>query len=200
MDFQELSTLWNSTDQELNQQVEIKQKLVKEVSMQKVSDHLAEIKWTAFFELGVSILFLPFITRYLADTFSEVKFFLPGLMLFALTLFSLIFTSYQLVLYYGIQTRTSVVQTQLKVAQLRYLESLEINLLYILIPFCYAPFLIMIAKAIADYDLYRQSDWLIISTMGSIVVALIVVFFLKKFPSKRLLETQSFLNELKATE
>ncbi|WP_373512444.1 hypothetical protein [Persicitalea sp.] len=197
MDFQELSTLWNNNDQELSQQIEIRQKLVEEVSIRKVRRHLAEIKWTSYFELGVSFIFLPFITRYLSDTFSESKFFIPGLMLLVLTLFSLLFTSYQLVLYYGIQTGTSVVQTQLKVARLRFLESLEINLLYIVIPLFYAPFMIVVAKAVANFDLYQFSNLLIYSTSGSVVIALILVFFLKKFPSKRLRESLSFLNELK---
>ncbi len=40
MEFQELTTLWNSTDQELDRQIEIRQKLVKEVGMHKVRTHL----------------------------------------------------------------------------------------------------------------------------------------------------------------
>lgn len=200
MDFQELSVLWNSADQALSQQVEIKQKLVKEVSIRKVRGHLAEIKWTAFFELGISILFLPFVMRYLTDTFSENKFFLPGLMLLVLTLFSLIITIYRLVLYFGIRAETPVVQTQLKVARLRYLELLEIDLLYVLIPLFYAPFMVVMAKAVANLDLYRFGSWLIYSTLGSVVVALVLVFFLQKFPNKQLQESLGFLNELREVD
>lgn len=200
MDFQELSALWNSADQELSQQVEIKQKLVKEVSIRKVRGHLAEIKWMAFFELGISILFLPFIMRYLTDTFSESKFFLAGLMLLVLTLFSLILTGYRLVLYFGIRAETPVVQTQLKVARLRYLELLEINLLYVLTPLFYAPFMVVMAKAVANLDLYRFGSWLIYSTLGSVVVALVLVFFLQKFPNKQLQESLGFLNELREVD
>ncbi len=60
--------------------------------------------------------------------------------------------------------------------------------------------MIVIAKALANYDLYRHSEWLIYSTLGSVVIALIVVFFLRKFPNKRLQEAQAFLNDLKEAE
>lgn len=200
MDFQELTLLWNSTDHELDRQIEIKKKLVKETGMRKVRSHLTGLKWNALFELAANLPFLWFICRYLADNFSDMKFFIPGLLLLALTVGSVFFSVYRLALYFGISAETSVVQNQLKVVRLRYLESLEANLLWVAIPLFYAPFLIVMARAIAHYDLYRQSSWLITGTMGSIVVALIIVFFLKKFPSKRLLETQSFLNELRATE
>lgn len=197
MDFQELSTLWNSTDQQLDQQIEIRQKLVKEVGMRKVRMHLAEIKWTSYFELAANLIFVLFIGHYLAANFSEMKFFAPGLLLFALTIGSLIFSSYKLTLYYGIQAGFSVLQTQRKVARLRYLELLNANLLYLAIPLFYAPFMIVIAKAAANYDLYRHSAWLIYSTLGSVLIAMIVVYLLKKFPNKRLQEAQTFLNELK---
>lgn len=197
MDFQDLSTLWNSTDQQLNAQIEIRQKLVKEVGMRKVRTHLAEIKWAAFFELAANIVFLLFMSRYLAKNFSEIKFFLPGLLLLIFTIGSLILSSYKLTLYYGIQAGLSVVQTQRKVARLRYLELLSTNLLYLAIPLFYAPFMLVIAKAVANFDLYRYGDWLMYSTLGSVGVALVVVYLLKKFPSKRLQEAHSFLNELK---
>lgn len=200
MEFQELSTLWNSTEQDLDSQIKIRQKLVKAVGMRKVRVHLAEIKWTAFFELATNCMFVLFIGRYVAENFSEMKFFIPGLLLFALTIGSLILSTYKLTLYYGIQAGFSVVQTQLKVARLRYLEILEINLLYVAIPLFYAPFMIVIAKTVANYDLFRHGDWLIYSTLGSIGIALIVVYVLKKFPGKRLEEAQSFLHELKEAQ
>lgn len=200
MDFKELAAVWNSSDEELATQIEIKKKLVKEVSMRKVRTHLAEVKWSAYFELAVNLVFLLFIGQYLVGTFAELKFFLPGLLLFVFTVGQLVFNSYKLTLYYGIQAGYSVLQTQVRVARLRYLELLSMNLLYIAIPIFYAPFMIVIAKALANYDLYQHSAWLVYSTLGSMVIALIVVCFLKKFPSKRLREAQSFLDELKEAE
>ncbi len=73
--------------------------------------------------------FLLFIGRYVADTFTEIKFFLPGLLVVCADFCSLVFSSYRLTLYYGIRAGYSVVQTQVKVARLRYLELLEVNLL-----------------------------------------------------------------------
>ncbi len=61
--------------------------------MHKVRTHLAEIKWTAYFELAASLAFLLFIGRYVVDTFAEIQFFLPGLLLLVLTVVSLVFSS-----------------------------------------------------------------------------------------------------------
>ena len=41
--------------------------------------------------------------------------------------------------------------------------------------------MIVLAKAWAGYDLYQHSDWLLYSTLGSVAIALIVVYF-KKIP------------------
>ena len=117
-----------------------------------------------------------------------------------MTIASVLFSGYQLSLYYGIRAGHPVVKTQLKVARLRYLELLETNLLLVVIPLFFAPFMIVMANALAHYDLYRHSDWLVYSTLGSMVIALIIVFFLRKFPNERLQEAQSFLNELKEAE
>ncbi|MBU1820338.1 MAG: hypothetical protein KKG00_02345 [Bacteroidetes bacterium] len=197
MEFQELAKLWNSADEELGSRIEINRKLVKEVSMRKVRSHLTEVKWTAYFELAVNLLFVQFVGRYVVENLYEVKFLIPGLLLFAMTLFSLIFSSYQLTLYYGIRSGTSVVQTQTKLARLRYLELLDLNLLYIMIPLFYATGIIVAAKAVADYDMYRHASFLFYNTLASAVIAVVLIFILKKYPDKRLKEAQAFVDELK---
>ena len=197
MEFQELAKLWNSADEELGSRIEINRKLVKEVSMRKVRSHLTEVKWTAYFELAVNLLFVQFVGRYVVENLYEVKFLIPGLLLFAMTLFSLIFSSYQLTLYYGIRSGTSVVQTQTKLARLRYLQLLDLNLLYIMIPLFYATGIIVAAKAVADYDMYRHASFLLYNTLASAVIAVVLIFILKKYPDKRLKEAQAFVDELK---
>lgn len=200
MEFQELAGIWNNADQAIGSRVEINQKLVKEVSVHKIRTQLTEVKWTTLIELGVSILFMGFIGKYLIDQYNDMRFFLPGLLLFVSTVINLGLAIYQLTLYYEINASRSVVQNQKVVARLRYLEILDTNSLYVIIPLFYAPFLIVLAKALVGYDMYAHSSWLLYTTAGSVIIAMIVVFFLKKYPNKGLKESLSFLNELKESE
>jgi predicted transcriptional regulator len=200
MEFQELAGIWNNADQATGSRVEINQKLVKEVSVQKIRTQLAEVKWTTFIELVVSVLFMFFLGGYLVDQYNDMWFFLPGLLLLISTVINLGLAIYQLTLYYEINASRSVVQNQKVVARLRYLEILDTNSLYVIIPLFFAPFLIVFSKAFLEYDMYAHSSWMLYNTAGSIVVAMIIVFLLKKYPNKGLKESLSFLNELKESE
>ncbi len=90
-------------------------------------------------------------------------------------------------------------EAQQKVSRLRHLELSDTYSLYVLIPFYSGPFLIVIAKAFLNLSLYKYGimDWFIYSVIGGLVIAVIIVYFLRKFRGKKLDESIAFLNELK---
>ncbi len=139
--------------------------------------------------MNFSILHLP-----------ELKFLIPGLFLFLFSVYSIIFNLNKLILHYGIKAQTPVLQTQKKLEKLKYLESREKQLLYIFIPLFSPIFLIVGAKFILNLNLYNYLNWLIAQTAASIVIAIIVVFILKKFPDKNLEKSISFLKEITEEE
>jgi uncharacterized membrane protein YdjX (TVP38/TMEM64 family) len=116
-------------------------------------------------------------------------------------LFSLVIEIYKLKLYYSIDASSSVIEAQKKLTKLKKLEIQDIQSLYIIIPLFSAPFLIVTAKAFLNLSLYSfGTNWLIYYTLGSFVVALIIVFFLKRYPDKNLMDSIAFLDELKENE
>ena len=91
-------------------------------------------------------------------------------------------------------------QTQEIVERVKYYQVLNTKMLYVLIPLFSAPFLIVLVKAILDFDIYVLGNWLIYYMVGSIMVALVVVFFLRKFPDKNLEKVLAFLSEIRNFE
>jgi len=166
------------------------------VSMTSVKNNLTTLRWTSYIEIIVNFLFLFFVVNFTASHLSEIKFLIPGLLLFAFSIYSIIFSVNKLVLHFGINAQTPVLQTQKKLEKLRFLELREIQSLYIFIPLLSPIFLIVGAKFILNLDLYNYMNWLIAQTAASVVIAIIIVFILKKFPDKNLEKSISFLNEI----
>ncbi len=201
MKFEELSGIWNSNDIGLDKSIQINKELVKNIGIKKVRSGLYEIKFTAFIGIIVGIFFSMFLWRFLIDNYQVFKFLIPALILLVITTFSLILEIYKLTLIYTLDSKAPVIDAQKKLLRLKKLEILDRYSLYIIIPLFAAPFMIVTAKAFLHLNLYAfNNTWLIYFTLGSIVIAVILIFFLRKFPDKKLSESITFLNELKENE
>lgn len=200
MELQELSNIWKGADSKLESAVKINKSLFMEVSMNRIKTDLTTLRWTSYIEIVVNFLFLFFVVNFTTSHLWEIKFLIPGLLLFAFSIYSIIFSINKLVLHYRINVQTPVLQTQKKLEKLRFLELREIQSLYIFIPLLWLIFLIVGAKFILDLDLYNYMNWIIVQTAGSVVIAIIIVFILKKFPDKNLEKSISFLSEIAEEE
>ena len=201
MKFDELSNIWNSADLELEKTVTINKKLVMKVGLNKIKSRLFEIKWKAVIAIPINALFVFFLVDFISKNFSDIWLLASGLILLAITIFSLIFEIHRLNLYYTLDSKAAVLAAQKILTQLKKLEILDIYSLFIIIPLFSAPFLIVFTKAFLNLDLIAiNSTWLMYQTFGSIVVAAIIIFVLRKYPNKKLSESIAFLNELKENE
>lgn len=199
MQFEELSGIWNSTDIELERSVQINKELVKQLGFTKVKSHLFEIKGSAIFEIIVEAIFSIFLVSFVVDYISDPQFLLPAVVLLIFSLFSLIIEIFKLKLFLTIDSSATVFGAQKKLSKLKYLEFLDIYSLYIIVPLYLVPFLIVIAKAFLNLDLYDLGimDWLNYSIFGGLMIAAILVYALRKFRNRKLEESIAFLNELK---
>jgi len=144
----------------------------------------------------------------IASHFFTLKYSIPAGILLLVTVFSLVFSGYKLSLFQKIDSRYSVLETQKAMERMKYLERFEKNLLLVIIPLFSPAFLIIMVSSVFNYNLgpiekwfieYTQmsiGNWLILYTLGSALVAMIVVFILKKFPNKNLQKSISFLKEI----
>lgn len=199
MKFEELTEIWNSANIELEKSVQINRELVKQLGLKKIKSNLFEIKWTAIFEIITQFIFTVFIMGFIINHLSELQFLIPAAILFVFSLFSMIVEIIKLKLFVTIDSSATVVESQKKLTGLKYFEKLDINSLYIIIPFFSAPFLIVFAKAFLNLNLYDY-DWItygIYSVFVGFIVAIIIVYFLNKSGVKKLDDSIYFLNELK---
>ncbi len=201
MEFEQLTGIWNNADPTLDQALKINKELVKTISISKVKSSLSEIKWTSIFEVAVGIWFLVFLLNFSVMHHSDLQFLVPAVILIAISVYGLVIEFKQLVMVLAINAKVSVAETQVKLSILKKLEAYDTYSLLVIIPLFSAPFLIVVAKAIADINLYELAgQWLVSYVAGCVVVAGIIVFFLRKFPNKGLQESIDFLKELKENE
>jgi membrane protein implicated in regulation of membrane protease activity len=200
MNLQDLQNIWHSADDQLDKSVKINRNLFKEVSMREIRIKLREIKWQSYFELIVGVFFAIWLIGFMIDHGAEFQFLFPAGVLLGITLFDVVFNIYKLTSYYQIDSRFSVLQTQKTLEKLKYYEAMGINVLLVIIPLFSGAFLIVMAKAIAGFDLYVFSTWLTYHVIGSVVVALILVFILRRFPNRKLEESITFLKDIREME
>lgn len=200
MELQELVNIWKHQDEKLEGNLKINRELLRETSMRKVRSLLAEFKGSSITEIVVDGLFLLFLMPFLVDHLTVLKFAIPALVLLIYIYSSLGFNIYKLVLLHRINAETPVVQTQKILGRLQLYELYEKNSLYIGIPIFAVAFVIVMAKALFDFDLYTLGNLLLSFAGGSFVVAVIIVWLLKRFPDKNMEKAIRFVDEIKAFE
>ena len=197
MNFQELTQIWQQTDQAIESKSSLNRRLFKEASTSKIRSHLYEIKWTSYIQIIIGFFFFIFLLEFAMSHLAMLKFAIPAFVLIAITLFGVVLDSYQLFVYYSIQADDSIVQTQSRLEKLRQIETIDNLSLLVLIPLFVAPFAIVMAKAFLAVDLYSIFGMLINFTIGSAVVAIILTVLLIIYPNKKLKESIEFTRELK---
>lgn len=200
MELSELNELWKNADEKLGKSISVNKKLLHEVTAGTIRKTLAGIKWNCIIEIILSYFFFDFLAGFAAENYSEMKFLLPAAFLMLLSILGIALGIYKLIIYYRIRPETPVLKTQKFAAELNYLERLEINMLYWMIPLFWTAFLIVFTKELAGFDIYTAWNFLIYQTIGSFVVGFIIIFLLKKFPDRKLKETINFLNEIRQNE
>jgi len=197
MDYNELTQLWKNPDQDIERSAAVNRQLLKEVSTGKIRSRLAGFRWSELAGVVLNYLFATFLLDFAIAHYGEWKYFLPALLLLLVTLTGLIFNTIKLVLYLRIHSGHSVLRTQRDLERIQYLNAVDTNLLYVVIPLFSTTFIIVMAKSIAGFDVFVFRTFLIGNTAISFIVAGILVYFLKKYPNKKLQESIDFLKEIR---
>jgi hypothetical protein len=198
MKFEELSAIWHNNDLTLDKSIRINKEFVKNLGISKVAARHYEIKLTAMIGIMTGILFTIFLCRFIFEYFTDLKFSVPAMILLVTTCFGLVIEFYNVSLLYTINPESTVEEARKKLIRLKKLEIMNMYSLFVVIPLFAAPFMIVMAKAFLHFDLYAfNTGWLIYFTAGSIIIAVILIYFLRKFSGKKLAQSISFLNELR---
>ncbi|MEM7369011.1 MAG: hypothetical protein AAF587_10470 [Bacteroidota bacterium] len=197
MDLQELIDIWQENDEQLDQQLSVNHKLLKEVSLNRVHSLLRTFKFEKVAEVAVNVFFSYFLVWFILNSESSFRFLLPAILLLFFGIGDVIWNVYQLSLMSRISYGAPILQAQRAIEQLKLNLIRERNLLYIVIPLFPIAFFSVVAKAWFDLDfLDIFGPWMMQFVGGSFVVAAIIVWFLKKFPDPNLEKAIHFLQEI----
>lgn len=197
MEFKELTEIWKQSDMHQNEAIKVNHQLIKEVGLNKIKTSLREIQWSSIVEIIIEILFSGFLINFLQNHQGEPAFSIPAALILGLVLFNLLFEAYRLTLFYSIKTDSPVWKAQKKLSRLKKLEIFDTFSLLVIIPVFALPFLIVLAKALLNWNLFELgTGWMIQTIIGSFVVAAVLVYFIRKHPSKKLRKAIQFIEEL----
>ncbi len=197
MNFQELADNWNEDNRDLEQNITINQSSMNNINMKKVTSNLKETRWENLIELGVNLWFFNFFKTFFINHYYLPKFLIPGAFMLGLCVFAIVFCTYKLFLLSRINRNYPVLKAQRNLALIQYFNRLEINALFFLIPTFSLAFIIVAAKGVIGLDLYAIGFPFTSYLIGSFVVGIIIVLFIKFFPDKKLQNTIIYLKELK---
>jgi len=201
MELQELTKIWKDYDGQLDNKLKINHRILKSISMDKVKSMLSEFRISSIIELLIEIPFVYYLIHFVIGQWLTIQFVLPALILIALMLLSVTLNAYKLSTMMTIGYNASVIGVQKKLQRLWYYERMDINSLYVAIPVFTFCFFIVFAKALLGINLYHFFGiWWGYHLLGTLVIAIIIVWFLKKFPDKNMAKAMKFLEEIKGFE
>ena len=201
MELEELVKMWNEQDQGLDNKLQVNRRLLKTVSLDKVKSLLSEFTLESILEAGLNALFFWFILQFVWDQWPLIKFVVPGIVLLVTTFLSFLGNMYELLSLASIGYESSVVEVQKKIERLRFFQRMDRNSLYVIIPLFSLFFPIWFAWAVLGLDLFDilGIGW-VYHFIGSLAIAAIIVWFLKRFPDRKMAKAIQFLEEIKKFE
>ena len=201
MELQELKQLWSQYDHKLGSDIQVNKNLLKEVSITKINSLLKEFKMESIFELVVDILCIVFLVNILIRNYYITSIAISAIILIIIGVMSIFWNSYKLKEIKKINFSATVIETQKRLTKLKYQSDLEIKSLYILIPFFWFFLLPFLINSFLGFDLINIfSMWWLYQLAGSVIVAIIIVWFIKRFPDKKMQAAIDFLEDIKDYE
>ncbi|MGI9543043.1 MAG: hypothetical protein ACR2MX_07265 [Cyclobacteriaceae bacterium] len=201
MELQELVGMWNEQDQKLEGNIQLNRQLLKKVSLDKVKSLLSEFTLESILEAALNAFFFWIILQFVWAQWPVIKFVVPGIILLVTTFLSFLGNMYELVSLASIGYESSVVEAQKKIERLRFYQRIDRNSLYVIIPLFSLFFPIWFAWAFLGLDLFDilGIGW-VYHFIGSLGIAAIIVWFLKRFPDRKMAKAIKFLEEIKKFE
>jgi uncharacterized membrane protein len=201
MQLEELKTIWQENATQTAPSRSNFDQLLTTVTQNRLRSGLFEVRFTAWFELIANTLFLYFLLNFLLEYGDEIRMLLSSLALAGLMLSGIIISSYRLVLQHRIRPGEALTPTLRRLETLRLLERQERRSLLWLIPLFSVCFVVVIARAFLQIDLFELIGnhlWFYVG--GSGIVAIIIVLFLRLFPDKELEGSIQLLKEIRELE
>lgn len=193
----ELNKLWQNADHKINDETALSMDNLSSNQRRKLQGKLYKIPLNHLFNIIVDLPFTLFLMDFIKMHFTDTYFMIPAAVLLLVVAFSLALSIYALSEYLRIRVDKNIIETQKRLSSLSILEKWETRSLLVLIPLFAGPFLIVFAKSFIGLDLYSLAgQWLPEFLGGSFIVAIILVFFLSKFPNPELKAARKSLQEL----
>jgi len=202
MEYSELNKLWDVTGRS-DVKISLNQNAIKEITAHKIKSSLREIKWSSIIEIIINFIWLIFLMNFAKENYQDIRFFFAGFVLIGISIFSIVIEINKLYLYTSIDNNFSVFKAQKRLEKLKFLEKLDINLLFLIIPLFFVPFVLIITKGILKIDLFQLGLGgyeIVLTTLGTAAVAMVVVFVLRKTQFKSMNESLDFLKEINQNE
>lgn len=192
----ELDILWKDIDEKMKPESTGKL-FLPDKKMKKMKLNLYQIPLNHLLNIILITPFIYFLFNFCIAHYDEVHFIVPSSILLLVTTGSFAYSLLTLKNYYAISSNESILVTQKKMEKLRLLQLWETRSLLVIIPAFSGPFLIVMAKYLANINLYEwMGIQLIWFTAGSLAIAIILVIILQLFPDQKLRESIQYLKEL----
>jgi len=202
MEYSELNKLWDATGSS-DVKISLNQNAIKEITTHKIKNSLSEIKWSSIIEIIINFIWLIFLMNFSKENYQDIRFLFAGFVLIGISIFSIVIEINKLYLYTSIDNNFSVFKAQKRLEKLKFLEKLDINLLFLIIPLFFVPFVLIITKGFLKINLFQLGLGgyeIVLTTLGTVAVAMVVVFVLRKTQFKSMNESLEFLKEINQNE
>ena len=191
-----LKNKWS--EENVSEAVEINEKKLKEITMSKSKKALSDFRSDNLAELVIYLLLMSFLWNFMGDYLTEMKFFIPALILFVLSGINVAFNIYSLDFYGRMNFSSPILDLQRRLQKITLYMKWERYLMIILIPLTIIPFFIVIAQGFAGFDLYPLLSAVSLKiVLPWSVVGTIIVLLISRAESRKLKRISQSLKEIR---
>jgi hypothetical protein len=186
MNLEKLMQEWTERDQRLESSIRLNTRLLRQ---SQVDRHGSSVRRTALvnflIELPFYLVTIFVLSKFMTSHVSEMKFFVPGLLLNAWCIAMLGALIQQFAVMYRLDLGEPIIALQKKLVAIRMarLRMIKWGFVTGLLVWC-APFLIVLAKGVLNVDLYSASGWLLYNTAGAGVLVIFTLLVVQRYASR----------------
>jgi hypothetical protein len=156
MELEELNTAWRELDRRLESSLALNRSLFKELKLVRARSALGGLAGRLWYELISGVVAALLVGSFLAGHQHEPRFAIPAIVLEAAAVLTISASAWQIALVYQLDYSAPVVAIQHELAVLRLWRVRVTRWVLLLAPLLWTPLAIVAAKALLDFDVYRD--------------------------------------------
>lgn len=186
MNLDDLKDRWTELDRKLDASLRLNTRLLNARKLDRAATALRRLSWFLWFELALDAVLLVWLGSYLVDHMTQLRFVLPGGVLYGFVIAYVVLIVQQLVGIARLDYDGQVVEIQKRMETLRIWRLRATKMVFLLAPLLWAALLVVVPKSLIGLDVYAACSvaWLAANFVFGVAVIPVAVWISRRYADR----------------